>query len=64
MLIQTLKEISHDPAYIFKFTYFESFQIRLLKIMYNFGNTNRDNIVILLFQNLYKLILRICNMHE
>ena len=63
MLIQELKETLQNQAHIFQDTYFESFQIHLLTIMYNFEHTNHD-ILLTLFKNLQKLFFCERNLHQ
>ena len=55
MLIQELKQILKDQVHIVSGTYFESFQIHQLTIMYCFEHTNHDITLNFLFRNLYKL---------
>ena len=43
MLILVLKENQQDQAYIFLDTYFKSFQIHQLTIMYRLEHINHDN---------------------
>ena len=59
MLTQELKEISQDQAYIFQDAYFESYQIQQLTIIYDYEDTNQDNLRNFLFQNLNSFWVRI-----
>ena len=59
MLTQELKEISQDQAYIFQDRYFESYQIHQLTIIYRFEDTNQENLLNFLFQNLHSFWVRI-----
>ena len=63
MLIQELKEILKDQAHIFQDTYFENSQIHQLTMMYRFEHKSHDILLNFLFQNLYSLFLRACNLH-
>ena len=61
MLILKLKESLWDQAHIFQEAHFESFQIRLITIMYHSKYANHDILLNFLFQNLYKLFLHARN---
>ena len=61
MLILVQKENEEDQAHIFQETYFKSFQIHQLTIMYHFEHINHDNPLNVLFSNLYKLFLCVRN---
>ena len=64
MLIQELKEILQDQAHIFQNRYFESSQIHRLTTMYHIEHANHAILLSFLFKNLYKLLLRTCNLHQ
>ena len=64
MPIQEMKEILQDQGHIFQETYFESSQIYQLTLMYCFEHTNNDILLNLLFQNLYKVIVLVRNLHQ
>ena len=49
MLILVQKENEQDQAHIFQETYFKSFQIHQLTIMYHFEHINHDNPLNVLF---------------
>ena len=59
MLIQELKEILQD----LNDRFFYSFQKHQPKVMYHFQDTNHYINLNVLFQNLYKLFLHVCNLH-
>ena len=60
MLTQEMKEILQDPVHIIQPTYFESYQIYQLTIMYRFEHTNHDILQNFLFQNLYFFFFFAC----
>ena len=64
MLIQEMKEILQGQGHIFQEIYFESSQIYQLTLMYCFEHTNNDILLNLLFQNLYKVIVLVDNLHQ
>ena len=64
MLIQEMKEILQGQGHIFQEIYFESSQIYQLTLMYCFEHTNNDILLSLLFQNLYKVIVLVDNLHQ
>ena len=64
MLILELKHILQDQVSIFQDPYFESFQIHQLTRKYRFEHRNHDNLINVLFQNLYKLFLHALNLHQ
>ena len=64
MLIQEMKEILQGQGHIFQEIYFESSQIYQLTLMYCFEHTNNDILLNLLFQNLYKVIVLVNNLHQ
>ena len=64
MPIQEMKEILQDQGHIFQEIYFESSQIYQLTLMYCFEHTNNDILLNLLFQNLYKVIVLVDNLHQ
>ena len=52
-----------DQVHISQGTYVRSSQIHQLTIMTRFEHANHDILLNLLFQKLYKLFLRTCNLH-
>ena len=64
MPIQEMKEILQDQGHIFQEIYFESSQIYQLTLMYCFEHTNNEILLNLLFQNLYKVIVLVDNLHQ
>ena len=64
MPIQEMKEILQDQGHIFQEIYFESSQIYQLTLMYCFEHINNDILLNLLFQNLYKVIVLVDNLHQ
>ena len=64
MLILVQKKNEQGQVHISQGTYFESFQIYQVTIMYCFEHTNHGIHLKLLFQNLGKLFLRERNLHQ
>ena len=64
MLIMVQQENEQGKIHIFQDTYSESFQKPQLPIMYNFEHTNHSINLNFLFQDRYKLFLRVCNLYQ
>ena len=64
MPIQEMKEILQGQGHIFQEIYFESSQIYQLTLMYCLEHTNNDILLNLLFQNIYKVIVLVDNLHQ
>ena len=63
LILELKKRNSQNQTHIFQYTNFESSQIHQLRIMQHFETTNRDILLNALFQNLFKLFLRVHNLH-
>ena len=55
MLILMRKDNEQDQAHIFQDTYFESFQIHQLTVVYHFEHIMHDNLLNFLFQMTLKI---------
>ena len=59
MIILVPLKNEKDQAHIFQDTSFERFQVHQLTIMYRFEEIYHDSPLIFLFQNLYKICMRV-----
>ena len=64
MLILVRKEVEKDQVHIFQDKYFGRSKIHHLTIIYHFEHINHDNPMNFVFQNLFKLYLRVHNPHQ
>ena len=64
MLILVQQENEQGKIQILQDTYSESSQKPQLPIMYSFEHTNDSVNLNVLFQDRYKLFLRVCNLHQ
>ena len=64
MLILVQQENEQGKIQILQDTYSESSQKPQLPIMYSFEHTNHSVNLNVLFQDRYKLFLRVCNLHQ
>ena len=64
MLIQELKEILHDQAYVLQDTYFESSQIYQLIKTCGFEHTSHEIFLNFLLQNLYNFFFCAPKLHQ